>query len=616
MNVKVEGRLNELLRALNFEKNHEIQEHLKAIKNNSIQERVESGNTLYPLHYLGVGYSKFGDVILQFEIHKKQSATKFSTGKIVELFNVDNESAKGIVEYVSFEKLSLKINLIDIEDWVKKGNIGLNLLPDSKTYDLYIDNLTSIKDTVIPNQVNYIYDTDRLYLDAVKSNGLSLLNASQNKAINNIVESESPVIIIHGPPGTGKTTTIVSAIKHLVSEGKKILVCAPTNAAVDNVCHKLMEEKLTVCRIGNPVKVDSTLHKITLDGLAISDRSFKIVEQLKKQSVAISKKAFKFKRNFDKSAFQERKALKQELKLIRKDIKVIQKDIYKHVLETSNVICGTFIGVLSEKLNKLDFDYVFVDEAGQALEPAIWSTCKMANKLVLAGDDFQLPPFVQSVRSTELGLNRSILEMAKEHMFPTQFLNIQYRMNSKIMSYSNSYFYNSNLIASKNVDNWRLDSDDFEPIEFIDTAGCGFEETKDDNSNGLFNRDEIDLIEKRCENLDLEKNTYGLISPYRLQVKMLQEKLNDRVACINTIDSFQGQERDIIIISLVRSNIQSEIGFLKDYRRMNVAMTRARKKLIIIGDSATLGMDDFYSRLISFIEINGSYRTAWEYFES
>jgi ATP-dependent RNA/DNA helicase IGHMBP2 len=201
-------------------------------------------------------------------------------------------------------------------------------------------------------------------------------------------------------------------------------------------------------------------------------------------------------------------------------------------------------------------------------------------------------------------------------MFPTQFLNIQYRMNSKIMSYSNSYFYNSNLIASKNVDNWRLDSDDFEPIEFIDTAGCGFEETKDDNSNGLFNRDEIDLIEKRCENLDLEKNTYGLISPYRLQVKMLQEKLNDRVACINTIDSFQGQERDIIIISLVRSNIQSEIGFLKDYRRMNVAMTRARKKLIIIGDSATLGMDDFYSRLISFIEINGSYRTAWEYFES
>tara|TARA_B100000809_G_C14703476_1_gene375063 strand:- start:5 stop:559 length:555 start_codon:yes stop_codon:yes gene_type:complete len=184
------------------------------------------------------------------------------------------------------------------------------------------------------------------------------------------------------------------------------------------------------------------------------------------------------------------------------------------------------------------------------------------------------------------------------------------------MFFSNQYFYDLKLTSSEMVKNWRIENDLFESIEFIDTAGCGYDELKDEKSKGVFNNGEVELVVKRCTELDVLSNTYGIISPYRLQVKCLQHQLKYLTHNnINTIDSFQGQERDIIIISLVRSNDHSEIGFLTDYRRLNVAMTRARKKLIIIGDSATLGRDKFYSKLLDYIEVSGSYRSAWEYFE-
>lgn len=621
MNKKVENRLNDLIKALNFEKNNEIQDYADSIKNKSVQERLVTGKSLFPLEYLGLKYSKFGDLLFEFSVHENQSLTQFSNGSLIELFNADNKSAKGVVNYSNLNKVSVAINFNEssddrVEDWFGKGKVGMNLLPDSKTYDLYTNSLKSIKDTECPLHINFVYDSDRKVIKSKNELTVSNLNDSQNKAVNQILEYDNHVTVIHGPPGTGKTTTIVAAISELVKQHKKVVICAPTNAAVDNICQYLVEKEIRVCRIGNPVKVDSQLQNITLDGQAQNDSSFKLVEQLKKQSDVLRKKAFKFKRNFGKDEFLERKKIKQDLKGIRKDIRTIQKDIYSNILEKSSVICGTFIGVLTEKLSKVDFDYVFIDEAGQAIEPAIWSVSKLAKNMVLAGDNYQLPPFVQSKNAIKLGLNRSILESASQNNFPSYLLNVQYRMNYKIMSFSNSYFYDSKLKSSDVVKDWRIENDLFESIEFIDTAGCGYDELKDEHSKGVFNNGEVDVIVKRCAELDFENNSYGIISPYRLQVKQLQEKLSLLVMNnINTIDSFQGQERDVVIISLVRSNNQNEIGFLKDYRRMNVAMTRARKKLIIIGDSATVGNDKFYSKLLDYIENNGSYRSAWEYYE-
>jgi ATP-dependent RNA/DNA helicase IGHMBP2 len=621
MNEKVNNRLKDLIKALNFEKQNEIQDYKDSIKNQSIQDRLAIGKSLYPLEYIGVKYSKFGDVFYEFAVHENQNLDRFSSGSLIEIFNIDEMTEKGIVQYSAYSKISVSIKYNesdnhDLDDWIGKGKVGINLLPDSKTYDVYLNKLKSIEDTEAPFQIEYIYNEGRKVFDSMREVSLTHLNRSQNKAVSQILKKENPVTIIHGPPGTGKTTTIVAAIKELVEQNKKVVICAPTNAAVDNVCQYLVEEEIKTCRIGNPVKIDSELQSVTLDGQAQNDNSFKLVEQLKKQSVILRKKAFKYKRNFGKDEFIERKRMKQDLMSIKKDIKKIQKDIYSSILEKSSVICGTFIGVLNEDLSKIDFDYIFIDEAGQSIEPAIWSVSKLANNMVLAGDNFQLPPFVQSKDSIRLGLNQSILDSAFTYKFPSIILDIQYRMNQKIMSFSNQYFYDSKLTAYEGVNNWMIENDGFESIEFIDTAGCGYDELRDDQLKGVFNNGEVNLITKRCVELDLLENTYGIISPYRLQVKFIKDHLQDLIQNnINTIDSFQGQERDIIIISLVRSNERSEIGFLNDYRRMNVAMTRAKKKLIIIGDSSTIGRDKFYSKLLDYIEVNGSYRSAWEYFE-
>lgn len=616
--MNIEKRLLDLTEALEIEKQAEIDEFISLNTHKTIADRVELGKTVYPLNYIGLKFSNFGDTILEFSIHENQSSAQFSNGSSVELFNSDGESAKGMVQYSKLDKLFITANTDSSEqvgDWISKGKVGVNLLPDSKTHDLFLDNLKSIKDSDFPFQIKYIYNSKRLVLDT-KSNYINKkLNDSQLNAVQQILEFDNKVSIIHGPPGTGKTTTLVEAITELTRQGKKVLVSAPTNAAVDNISQKLIENKLKLCRLGNPVKIESSIQNYTLDYLAKQDSSFKLVETLKKTSEQIRKKAFKFKRNFGKEEFQERKQLKFELKSIRKDIRKIQKDIYSTILENAEVITGTFVGVLAKELSKIEFDYVVVDEAGQAIEPAIWSVSKLANKLVLAGDEFQLPPFVQNQKAINLGLNKSILEMASSVNFPTDLLDVQYRMNTQIMEFSNAYFYKDRLTADARVENWVIENEIHSSIEFIDTAGCDYVETNGDASYGLSNAGEVEIVGKRCLELDLISNSFGIISPYRQQVKKMQSKFNEISQHINTIDSFQGQERDIIFLSLVRSNTENVIGFLKDYRRMNVAMTRAKKKLIIIGDSATIGNDKYYAQLLDYIEENGTYRSAWEYFD-
>jgi ATP-dependent RNA/DNA helicase IGHMBP2 len=305
--------------------------------------------------------------------------------------------------------------------------------------------------------------------------------------------------------------------------------------------------------------------------------------------------------------------MKVELKSIRSDIRNIQRSIAKDIIAEATVIAGTFYGIqrIADSINQ--FDYVIVDEAGQAIEPAIWSVAHFGKQLVLAGDDLQLPPTVKSREAQKMGLDKSLLQIAAEINFPKILLNVQYRMHHSIMGFSNEQFYEGQLIAHSSVKNEKLPHALHEPIEYIDTAGCSYEEDKDNESGGISNPGEVKVIQNILKEFDSEKHTIGIITPYRAQLNEIISTISNEKVNSNTIDSFQGQEQDIIIISLVRSNEKADIGFLKDYRRMNVAMTRAKMKLVVIGDSATIGQDKFYAAFLDYVEVHGSYRTAWEF---
>ena len=303
--------------------------------------------------------------------------------------------------------------------------------------------------------------------------------------------------------------------------------------------------------------------------------------------------------------------------------------ISNDIITKSRVIACTLVGANNMSINNLHFKTVFIDEAAQALEPATWIPILKSDRVIFAGDHHQLPPTIKSFEAAKQGLEVTLFEKAIECNQADVMLREQYRMNTAIMNFSNGYFYNNELIANANVADWKIFPEDL-PIEFIDTAGCGFFEQVDSETLSSFNPEEADLVLKHLSMYfeELAQNNYlesvsdiGIISPYKAQTTLLAERivkneiLSDEIRAkmsINTVDSFQGQERDIIYISLVRSNENGVIGFLSDTRRMNVAMTRARKKLVIFGDSATIGQHPFYDKLLDYVNKINAYTSAFE----
>jgi predicted DNA helicase len=306
---------------------------------------------------------------------------------------------------------------------------------------------------------------------------------------------------------------------------------------------------------------------------------------------------------------------------------MLEDYIIAKTIQSADVICCTLVGSVSKHIEKLHFDTVIIDEAAQALEPATWIPIGKANKVIFAGDPFQLPPTVKCYNAAKKGLSSTLLEKGVQRLNDVNLLNIQYRMHHTIMGFSNQQFYDNKLQSDISVIDWQLslsDSSRAVPLEFIDTAGCSFDEQVNQESLSYYNPEEYFILRQHLDNLLVmlgEQNvSIGIISPYREQVLYMQEAIPsdfdhfpDAMIEVNTIDAFQGQERDIIYISMVRSNEAAEIGFLSDTRRMNVAMTRAKKKLIVIGDSATLASHSFYNKFLEYCDINATYGTAWEW---
>jgi ATP-dependent RNA/DNA helicase IGHMBP2 len=446
--------------------------------------------------------------------------------------------------------------------------------------------------------------------------------------------------VVHGPPGTGKTTTLVAAIKQLSATEHTILVCAPSNAATDLLTERIAEAGLNVVRIGNLSRIDDSVLSHTLDMVLNNHPESKNVKKIKIRAAELRRQASQFKRSYNRDDAMERRKQRQEANELLDWATELENRIIDQILSGAQVITCTLVGAASGVLQNYKYRTVVIDEAAQALEPSCWIPLLKASRVVLAGDPFQLPPTVKSREAAKAGLSHTLIEKCLDLLPDVQLLNTQYRMHNAIMGFSNQWFYKGALQSAEVAAERRLISvgaDDltfFEPIVFIDTAGCDFEEKTAKGSiwsASRYNHGEMMMIREHFLKLNAHfseqfQPSIAIISPYKEQVTRLEQlfaeekdlapyteqAINAQVT-ISTIDGFQGQERDIVYLSLVRSNPKAEIGFLSDYRRMNVAMTRARKLLVVIGDSATIGKTPFYEAFLEYVEKNGRYQTAWEY---
>ena len=447
------------------------------------------------------------------------------------------------------------------------------------------------------------------------------LNDSQNQAVAFALSAED-VAIIHGPPGTGKTTTLIELMRQIVRNGQTVLAVAASNLAVDNILERLINAGESAIRLGHPARVSPALREHTLDELAEAHPDMRLARKLTRDAHSLRNQASKYFRI--KPDPNLRHSLREEAKQLLNEARQIEDAVTERIISNAKIICATATGLDSDFFTRRKFDWCIMDEASQSVEPSAWIPVQYANRLVLAGDHFQLPPTVISPEATRGGFNISLMErLLNINSGLSRKLNVQYRMHQDIMNFSSDVFYEKSLQADETVRTALLsdlpqvtssaltDS----PIHFIDTAGASYDEEQEPDGDSRLNPLEAELVIRKVNELlacGLSSDQIAIISPYSAQVKYLREKIKHLEIEIDSVDGFQGREKEAVIVSLVRSNREGEVGFLADTRRMNVALTRARRKLIVIGDSATITSHGFYQRLVEYFESIGAYHSVWE----
>lgn len=626
-----------LLHLLKVEREEDRKSYEYIIETLSVQERRNSGMTWYPIAIKDTEMSRGDYLTVEVERTTHQDIIhQLRFGMSAALFsNHDskNNRVEGVISYISGNRLKITLRTDELPDWSRDGKLGIDAVFDENSYEemQYALKLasTQVEKRDEGHLVNILLGEKKpSFHGNVPQRVNHKLNPSQQAAVHKIIAANE-LAVVHGPPGTGKTTTLVQAIKELVQQNdQQLLVVAPSNTAVDLLSEKLTDEGLNVVRVGNPARVSERLMSLTLDSRMATHPDMKEIKRLKKRANEFRDLAHKYKRNFGREEREQRKALFAEARTINKQVENMEQYIIEDVLAKANVITATLVGANHYTVRNLKYSTVVIDEAGQALEPACWIPILKAKKVVLAGDHCQLPPTIKSMEAAQNGLSETLLEKTVAlHPESVVLLEEQYRMNEVIMGYSSLTFYENKLKAHPSVAHHTLFPED-DPLSFVDTAGCGFEEKLEGTS--ISNPEEASFLLKHLSELVIKLNeqysltgfpNIAVISPYKHQVEVLKEQLLHSSAmepflnsiAVNTIDSFQGQERDIVYISMTRSNTESVIGFLSDIRRMNVAMTRAKKKLVIIGDSATLSQLPFYADFINYTQQRNAYQSAWEF---
>ncbi|MBX3412361.1 MAG: AAA family ATPase [Pirellulales bacterium] len=447
------------------------------------------------------------------------------------------------------------------------------------------------------------------------------LNPSQCEAIQFALTAED-VAIIHGPPGTGKTTSVVAFIRQAISRGESVLACAPSNTAVDNLLERLVAAEERVVRLGHPARVKEALRNHTLDGLVEAHDNMRVARNLLRRAEQLFEKADRYTRA--RPVPGSKYEMRQEAKRLKHEARQLERRAIFDVLAEADVICATNT-IDEEVLGDREFDWVVVDEACQCTEPATWIPLLRGKRVLLAGDHCQLPPTVRSIPAAEEGYSRSMMQRLVEtyRTAITRQLIVQYRMHEEIMQFSSEQFYGGTLEADDSVRRHVLADLPHVaatplsecPVTFVDTAGADYDEELEPDGLSRRNPSEGRLVLAKARQLieaGLSPREIAVIAPYAAQVRWLRQHAEHRALEIDTVDGFQGREKEAVIISLVRSNREGEIGFLGDTRRMNVALTRARRKLIVIGDSATLGHHPFYANMLDYFQTTESYHTVWE----
>ena len=533
----------------------------------------------------------------------------FEFGKPVQFFRTKADEVHffqfiGNVSYVEANRMVVSVPdaapLADLQ--VSDGQIGVQLFFDETSYRLMFEALE--RTMRAKGRLGYLRD---LFYSQQKAEFLTFadmtfpyLNTAQQQAVNKVLRAKD-VAIVHGPPGTGKTTTLVEAIHETLRRESQVLVCAQSNMAVDWISEKLIDRGINVLRIGNPTRVDDKMLSFTYERRFEGHPDYPHLWAIRK---AI--RELRASRKHGDSWHQKMESLKGRAT-------ELEIRINAELFGEARVIACTLVGSANRLLDGMKFGTLFIDEAAQALEAACWIPIRRASRVILAGDHCQLPPTVKCYEALKGGLGRTLMErIATNKPEVVTLLRIQYRMHEDIMRFSSDWFYHNQMVAAPQVQHRSILDLDL-PITWIDTSEYEGKEEFVGESFGRINKTEamltllslqayFELIGK--ERILSERLDVGIISPYRAQVQYLRSQIRKReffkpfrtLISVNTVDGFQGQERDIIVISLVRANDEGQIGFLRDLRRMNVAITRARMKLIVLGASRTLCRHPFYRR--------------------
>lgn len=613
---------------LEIEYNHEKEEFRKQTETMGVERKVRRGDAWFPVSIGRSYYNSLNQMVV--EVMRQPGSDiehNFEAGRPVCFFTIMNDmgtagakatKAGSKLQYLSFtatvsyaEQDRMVVALPDsgrIVDLQRQDALGVQLFFDETSYRLMFEAL----DRVIRARSGRLADLRDIFYTKAPASRYTFdamrfpwLNASQEKAVNEVLWAKD-VAVVHGPPGTGKTTTLVEAIFETLRRESQVLVCAQSNMAVDWISEKLVDRGINVLRIGNPTRVNDKMLSFTYERRFEAHPDYPQLWSIRKAIRELR---------------QQRKhadSWHQKMDRLKSRATELELRIRSSLFGEARVIASTLTGAANRVLEGEKYSTLFIDEAAQALEAACWIAIRKAGRVILAGDHCQLPPTVKSIMALKGGLGKTLMERIVENKPETvTLLKMQYRMNEQIMKFSSEWFYHGMVESAPTVSHRGiLDYDT--PMMWIDTAECDGKEEFVGENFGRINRAEAELtlqtlqqyLEKIGKQRILEESIdVGIISPYRAQVQLLRKELRKReffrpyrhLLTVNTVDGFQGQERDIILISLVRSNDGGDIGFLRDLRRMNVAITRARMKLIILGSSETMTSHPFYKKLYEYV---------------
>lgn len=585
-----------------------------------IGRKIKRGMCWYPLNLGRNYYNALNQLVIEVERREdKDIEHQFEYGRPVCFFTQD---VSGKLNYLNFVAT---VNYVDEDRMVvilpsvdallalqSKEVVGVQLYFDETSYRLMFEALKQVvgaKNNRLAELRDIFHGTQPASTFSFHPLRFPWLNATQEEAVNKVLHAKD-VAIVHGPPGTGKTTTLVEAVYETLHRENQVLVCAQSNMAVDWISEKLVDRGVSVLRIGNPSRVNDKMLSFTYERRFESHPDYPQLWSIRKairELYARSRKG------------AEREAVRQKINSLKDRATELEIRINESLFSEARVIACTLVGSANRLLTGQKFGTLFIDEAAQALEAACWIPIRKADRVILAGDHCQLPPTVKAPEALRAGLGHTLMQtIVKNKPETVSLLKLQYRMNDEIMRFSSEWFYGGMLQSAPEV-KYRSILDFDTPIEWINTEGLDCNEEFIGENYGRINKSEAELSIEQLKGyitkigrerfLD-ERIDVGMISPYKAQVQYLRRLVrNDaffkpyrQAITINTVDGFQGQERDVILISLVRANEEGQIGFLNDLRRMNVAITRARMKLIILGDASTLTRHAFYKKLYTYIE--------------